>query len=54
MKTRKAADIAAEMQRHVLPLRRATKTWLANTPNTCKPRVEGLVVFYWIRSRKKL
>ena len=28
---------AAEMQRHVLPLIRDTKTWLANTPNTCKP-----------------
>ena len=46
LKTTKAAarkDVAAEMQRHVLPLSRDTKTWLANVPKICKPspRVEG-------------
>ena len=45
IKTSEAAsrkDIAAEMQRHVFPLCRHTKTWLANSRNTCKPspRVE--------------
>ena len=40
IKTTEAAsrkDTAAEMQRHVLPLSRDTKTWLTKTCNTYKP-----------------